>query len=114
MGVVIFWSVVGLIVSVVVLIIWYALITTAINASRLAQDVREIKELLQKQAGMDPATVATETDANADEQCPACGAGVQSTDAVCNSCGLTLILTDGNNEADNAENNGEDDDRDKK
>lgn len=122
MAAVIFWAVVSFIVAVVGLIIWYALITTAINSSQLAQDMREIKELLQKQAWMDLTASTPESDADADEQCPACGAGVQSTDEECPSCGLALIVPDDDsgedseedNEEDNEADNEEDNDRDNK
>lgn len=87
-------------ISVVISIaILYWVISSAINSSELARDMREIKELLQSQAGVDrKASLPDPSDGEADERCPACGAGVLPTDDVCKSCGLTLIVPGEGNE----------------
>lgn len=75
-------------------------ITSAINSSELARNIREIKELLKAgtaipdEAGRDPSAEDGEADGTGGdfEECPGCGARVRSTDEVCPSCGLTLLM----------------------
>ena len=89
----------------------YWIITSAINSSELAKDIKEIKEILSRQERMNQGVfqsgaVTGDHRANPDsesgigndagerEECPACGYEVFSTDKTCGSCGLTLIGND--------------------
>ena len=87
------WIVLLWLVSFVIMILvlqW--VITNAINASELAKDMRELKEILKNQYSDEHnVTTVTRTDAEHDE-CPACGEQVLPTDEICASCGLTLII----------------------
>lgn len=95
MGVLIIWLG-SLIVSIVIL---HWIITSAIESSNLARDIKEIKEILKSQQfqnasiiNQDKLASGSDTDVTLREECPACGEQVRSTDKTCRSCGLTLII----------------------
>ena len=103
MGIIIIWLI-SVLISIVVL---YWIISSAINSSELARDMREIKELLKKQnanaqevsmnksaRSIKQANDSDNSDEPFLEECPACGEQVLSTDPTCRSCGLTLIMKD--------------------
>ena len=87
------WIVLLWLVSFVIMILvlqW--VITSAINSSELAKDLREIKVMLKNRYANE-LKMNTVLRKNAEhEECPACGEQVLSTDEICASCGLTLII----------------------
>lgn len=89
--------------SILSLLILYFLIQSAIDGSKTAAEIKQIRMLLQKQylaskgqntegQGMAP----NEENGNYEiidtpyDACPACGAYVQPEDTECKSCGLKL------------------------
>ncbi len=94
-GTILFYAV-GLLI---VLLILYWLVWRVIHDSELAQDVKDIKQLLLEQRqfpvegdapALDPSS-ASESEPLEIDSCPACGERITHTDQICGSCGLTLI-----------------------
>lgn len=93
--------VVIIIIAVIGLYIWYHLIQSAIEQSKMAQHIKEIRDLLvelhqdqniqtQTQVQETPDSVQPSYDT---ECCPVCKQ-VSTDDTVCPECGLTLVNTD--------------------
>jgi hypothetical protein len=100
-----------LIGSIISIMILYWIIISAINSSKMARDINELKEILMNQYSIKPVEYEQNTEiidhdnhsqSNGvrneiiQEECPACGGKVLSIDQVCRSCGLSLIINNDN------------------
>ena len=94
--------VVVIIIAGIGLYIWYHLIQSAIEQSKMAQHIKEIRDLLvelhkdkniqtQSQVQETPDSVQPSYDT---ECCPACGKRVTMDNTLCPECGLTLANTE--------------------
>jgi Na+-translocating ferredoxin:NAD+ oxidoreductase RnfG subunit len=110
------------VIGSIVIGVLYWVVWSVIQNSDLAQDVREIKEMLKKQLAESEQEVASERNGQSEQRgyseregyseqkgfsdqiafsglqlhddCPGCGTRVLLTDHVCKSCGLTLFDQD--------------------
>lgn len=98
---------VGWLISVIIsMFVLFWVIIAALDSSDMAKDMKEIKRLLENQSRREKDEQKVNTNSkynnNIDEtesvgtieECPACNEKVLSTDAICNSCGLTLIINE--------------------
>lgn len=92
-----FMIVVGFVISIMIL---HWIITSAINSSEIANDIKEIKQILKRlEASNDVKNITMQklddqSEGTFNEQCPACGEQVRLTDKICSGCGLTLMIDD--------------------
>lgn len=85
--------IVAIVFWIIGIVVLYLVIQSAIDNSRTANEIKEIRKLLEKQLQNNRDTGDT-TDLEilntAYENCPACGAKVAPEDKDCHDCGLSL------------------------
>lgn len=82
-GIIVVWLI-GLMVFFFIL---HSVIRSAIDSSKLAANIREIRDFLQGQSAASSAPPGSEKPG---ETCPGCGSKVRQEDKYCPECGLKL------------------------
>lgn len=89
-----------IILAVIGLYIWYHLIQSAVEQSKMAEHIKEIRDILVEMRtgnghtlvhAPTPQSVNQGDDTRHCECCPGCGQRVSKDERICPECGLTLV-----------------------